>query len=128
MTEQTIAVRRIYEPFKFLGRFFWVPLRVEPGTPGFSLTVTWEESGEYFGPTAVVRIPLTKVAIGVGVWFDPPTDIQAVHDEDAAFDAYVAVNGAVDKDSWRLARRKIAEQGLDPDEEMELMQAMGVFE
>jgi hypothetical protein len=124
-----ILIRRTYEPFKFLGRFFWVPLRVLAHTPAVSLSPTWQDSGEHWSPTLVVRIPLTKWAVGFGWWRDVPEgSIIEIHEDDAAYETYCAVNGAVSRPAWDTARRQIAAQGLDPDEEMELMQMMGVFE
>lgn len=120
--------RRTYEPFKFMGRLFFVPLTTAPDTDYLSYAPTWEDSGEHWGPTIVVRIPFTRRAIGVGVWLDSPKDIPMVRELDAEYDAYVAVNGKVDRDAWQYARDQIAAQGLDPSEEMGLMQAYGVFE
>jgi hypothetical protein len=133
MSEDTepraLYIRRTYEPLKFLGRLFWVPLQVYAGTPAVSYAPTWEDTGERWAPTVVVRVPFTRLAIGLGVWLDvKPGSIVEIRDEDAEYDAYVAVNGAVPRDAWQAARRQIAAQGLDPDEEMEVMQAMGVFE
>lgn len=120
-------IRRTYEPLKFLGRLFWVPLTVTPNVPLLSFTHTWEANGDFWGPTAVARVPLTRFAIGLGVWLNPP-DIPEIRDEDAEYATYVAVNGRVPREQWQAARREIAARGLDPDEEMELMQTMGVFE
>lgn len=122
-------IHRTYEPLKFLGRLFWVPLRVLPNTKAVSYAPTWEESGERWGPTIVARIPLTSYAIGLGVWLDvDPLDIVAIRDEDAEYAAYTAVNGPVDREEYDAARRYIASLGLDPDEEMEAMQALGLFQ
>lgn len=123
-------IRRTYEPLKFLGlgRPFWVPLRTTKGAPLISLAPTWEETGERFSVTLVVRAPLTQFAIGVGYWRDvDPDSVVKIHTEDAEYDTYCAVNGPVPRDQWNAARLKIAGMGLDPDEEMELMQKMGVF-
>jgi hypothetical protein len=129
-------VNRTYEPLKFLGRLFWVPLFVRKGTPPVTYTATWEADGEYrWGPTLVVRVPLTHVAIGLGVWLDSDIDsledaeaIREQEQEDIAFDVYEAVNGPTDRDKWLEARQEIADMGLDPNEEMEMMQDRGVFE
>lgn len=121
--------RRTYEPLKFLGRLFLVPLHVTPRTSPVSYAPTWEEGGQHWGPTLIGRIPLTRWALGIGIWLNfDPTDVVAVHEDDAAYAAYQAVNGEVPREKWEAARRKIAEMGLNPDEEMELMQAMGVFQ
>lgn len=122
-------IHRTYEPLKFLGRLFWVPLRVLPNTRAVSYAPTWEDTGERWAPTIVARIPLTTYAIGVGVWLDvDPEDIVMTRDEDAEYAAYVAVNGVVDRNLWSEARKRIAAQGLDPDDEMEMMQMLGIFE
>lgn len=123
-----LYIRRTYEPLKFLGRFFWVPLHVLPHTPALSVAPTWQEEGEQWSPTVVVRIPLTRWAVGFGWWRDVVTEeIIEVHEDDALFDAYCAVNGDVERETWDEARAKIASLGLGWDEEMELMQEMGVF-
>jgi hypothetical protein len=132
----TSPVRRTYEPLKFLGRLFWVPLSVAPGTSPISRASTWEPDNEHrWGPTLVVRIPLTRWAMAVGVWLDTGIgDLDEEHawrvqaeTEDAEYDAYQAVNGPVPREVWNEARKQIAAQGLDPSEEMELMQSLGVF-
>jgi hypothetical protein len=125
MTEA--SYNRTYEPFKFAARLFFVPLIAAPNTPAISYAPTWEDTGEHWGPTLVARLPFTRLAIGVGVWLNSP-EIVPIRDEDAEYDAYVAVNGNVDKEAWRAAREEIAALGLDPDEEMALMQQKGVFE
>lgn len=117
---------RTYEPLKFLGRFFWVPMTVAPHTEPVSYAATWEDTGERWAPTIVTRIPLTRLAIGVGIWLDAPP-LMPISD-DADFDAYVAVNGSVDREEWQAAREEIADLGLDPDDEMAFMQAKGIFE
>lgn len=127
MTEN-MYVRRTYEPLKFLGRLFWVPMRVTPGTPPISYAPTWDADDSRWGPTIIVRLPF-RWAIGLGVWLDyDRNNIVAVHQEDADYDTYVAVNGPVDRAKYDAARKIVAEQGLGPDEEMEAMQALGVFE
>ena len=127
MTTQPF-IRRTYEPLKFLGRLFWVPLKVTKEAPLLSYAPTWESNGERWAPTIVFRIPF-RFAIGVGVWLDvDPESIVEIRDEQAEYDAYAAVNGKVSFDTWQAARKKIAAQGLDPDEEMEIMQALGIFE
>jgi hypothetical protein len=118
---------RTYEPLGFMGRIFFVPLTVAPHTRHLSYAPTWQDSGEHWGPTIVARLPFTRRALGVGVWLRAP-EIVPIRDEDAEFDAYQVVNGKVDREAWDRARATIAAQGLDPDEEMELMQAMGIFE
>lgn len=118
---------RTYEPLKFLGRLFWVPMTVAPHTKYLSYNPTWEDTGERWAPTLVTRIPLTRLAIGVGVWLAAPP-IVPIHEDDADYDAYVAVNGQVDRGQWQAAREEVAELGLDPDEEMAYMQAKGIFE
>ena len=120
--------RRTYEPLKFLGRLFWVPLPTEPKTPPVSRTSTWENNGERWAPTVVVRIPFTRKAIGLGVWLDAPQDVMMVHEADAAYDAYQVVNGQVDRAEFDRIREHVAGMGLDPDAEMEMMQGMGLFE
>lgn len=121
--------RRTYEPLKFLGRLFWVPLRTTSNASLASFTSSWDTEEARWGPTVVVRLPLTPYAVGVGVWLDvDPDSVQMVEEEDAAYDTYVAVNGPVDREKWAVARAEIAALGLDPDEEMDLMQARGVFE
>lgn len=125
---------RTYEFLKWtriphLHRPFLTVLPVAPKTSYFSYAPTWEDTGEHWGPTLVARVPFTRKAVGVGVWLDvDPDDVVTVHTEDAEYDAYVAVNGPVDRGQWRQARQEIAALGLDPSEEMELMQAKGVFE
>lgn len=125
---ENVYIRRTYEPLKFLGRFFWVPLTTAPHTPAVSYTPTWEAAGEHWGPTLVFRLPLTRWAVGLGVWLDFKREHVPVRVVDAEYDAYVAVNGVVDRERWQTARAEIAALGLDPDEEMEHMQAMGIFE
>jgi hypothetical protein len=94
-----------------------------------SYAPTWRPEGDFWGPTVVVRLPLWRYALGFGIWIDVnQEDIVAVHEDDAEYERYVEVNGLVPREQWLEARRKIAEMGLDPDEEMELMQAMGVFQ
>lgn len=134
----TTHIRRTYEPFeplRFLGRLMFVPLRVEKKTSLFSVTGTWEAEPPYrYATTRVVRLPL-RWAVGIGWWRDTQVVDLASEEEfrreleaaNAAFDAYQAVNGPTDRDTWDSARRKIAEMGLDPDEEMELMQQFNVF-
>lgn len=127
---------RTYEPFRFLGRFTVIPLRAAPGTSLVSFAPTWEVEAPYrYAPTFVFRLPF-GLALGIGWWLDTEVDdltseyAQRVEIEaaNAAYDAYVAVNGNVDRGAWDAARAKIAALGLDPDEEMALMQAEGVFE
>lgn len=127
---------RTYEPFKFLGRLFVVPLKVAKGVPPVTYAPTWEQEPPYrFGPTVVVRMPIFRVAWGIGVWLDTHVDsLEAerleraeIEEANAAYDAYVAVNGQVPREEWESARRFVAEQGLDPDEEMRAMQDMGIF-
>jgi hypothetical protein len=118
---------RTYEPFKFLGRLFFVPMTAAPRTKHLSYNPTWEDTGEHWGPTIVGRIPFTRFALGVGVWLDAPP-IVPIHTEDAEFDAYVAVNGQVDRGAWQAAREEIADLGLDPDEEWALLQQRGLHE
>lgn len=123
--------KRTYEPLQFLGktpgRLFWVPLRTTPGVNKVSLDHTWEENGNRWARTLILRIPFTRWAIGFGVWQDVTEEITAVHDEDAEYATYVAVNGPVDREEWQRARQYVARQGLDPDEEMEMMQMLGIF-
>jgi hypothetical protein len=126
MTEP-ITYHRTYEPLGFMGRIFFVPMIAAPGTKHLSYNPTWQDTGEHWGPTLVGRIPFTRFALGVGVWLRAP-QIVPIRDEDAEYDAYVAVNGKVDRDVWLAARAEIAALGLDPDEEMALMQQRGVFE
>lgn len=118
---------RTYEPFRFAGRLFFVPMTAAPHTKFLSYAPTWQDTGEHWGPTLVARVPFTRLAIGVGVWLNAPP-IVPIRNEDAEFDAYVAVNGNVDRDAWQRAREEVAAMGLDPDDEMEIMQAKGVFE
>jgi hypothetical protein len=118
---------RTYEPFGFMGRLFFVPMTAAPKTKHLSYNPTWQDTGEHWGPTLVGRIPFTRFALGVRIWLNAPP-VVPIRDEDAEYDAYVAVNGNVDRDAWQAAREQIAAQGLDPDEEMGLMQQMGVFE
>lgn len=127
MTNEPVY-NRTYEPFKFMGRLFFVPLTVAPRTSAVSYAPTWEDTGEHWGPTLVARVPFTRFALGVGVWLDAPQSIPMIRDDDAEYDAYVAVNGMVDREQWQQAREEIAAMGLDPNEEMELMQARGIFE
>jgi hypothetical protein len=123
-----LYVRRTYEPLKFLGRLFWVPMKVAPQTPLVSYAPTWEADGSRWGPTLVVRLPF-RYAVGLGVWLDMDAgDVIPVHVEDAEYEMYQAINGYIPREKWQAARRKISEMGLDPDDEMELMQMIGVFE
>ncbi len=124
----TAYIRRTYEPLKFLGRLFWVPMHVDPHTPYASYAPTWEASGERWGPTVILRLPFSYRAIGLGLWLDyEPDSAVPVHVEDAEFDRYCVVNGPVDRVLWASVRAEIAEMGLDPDEEMALMQQKGVM-
>ena len=118
---------RAYEPLQFLGRLFVVPMTAAPKTKHLSYAPTWQDTGEHWGPTVVARIPFTRFALGVGVWLDAPP-VTPIHIEDAEFDAYVAVNGQVDRDAWQQAREEIADLGLDPDEEWALLQSKGLHE
>lgn len=124
--------RRTYEPLQFLGkapgRLFWVPMRTTAGVKKVTVAPTWEENGERWARTLVLRIPFTRWAIGFGIWRDAPSEIVAVHDEDAEYATYAAVNGHVDREQWQRAREYVAAQGLDPDEEMEMLQMLGIFE
>jgi hypothetical protein len=126
--ESTVYIRRTFEPLKFLGRLFLVPLRADPKVKAVSYAPTWEANGEHWGPTLIFHIPRTPFALGVGIWLDAPEEIVAVQEEDAEYDAYVAVNGPVSRAEWSAARKSIAAMGLDPSEEMELMQNLGIFE
>lgn len=123
MTEPTY--NRTYEPLKFLGRLFFVPLTAAPKTKHLSYAPTWEDTGEHWGPTVVARIPFTRFAIGVGVWLNAPP-IVAFHADDVEYDTYVAVNGQVDRDAWQRMREEIAELGLEPEDEWALMQERGL--
>lgn len=129
MTDEPTPIHyhRTYEPLGFMGRIFFVPLTTAPKTKHLSYSPTWQDTGEHWGPTVVLRLPFTRFALGVGVWLKAPT-IVPIHIEDAEYDAYVAVNGPVDREQWQQAREEIAALGLDPDEEMGLMQAKGIFE
>jgi hypothetical protein len=124
---------RTYEFLKWTGlrgldRPFVVPMKAAPKTKFLSYNPTWEDTGEHWGPTLVARIPFTNRAIGLGVWLNADASaLIPVHDTDAEYDAYVAVNGPVDRDVWDAGRAEIAALGLDPNEEMELMQAKGIF-
>lgn len=124
--------RRTYEPLKFtrtpLGRLFWVPLPVTSHTRAVSYSATWEDTGNRWGPTLVTRIPFTRWAVGLGVWLNAPQDVMMVHEADAEFDAYVAVNGGVSREDWNKARETVASMDLDPSDEMEIMQSLGLFE
>lgn len=125
-------IRRTFEPFKFLGygHLMWVPLRVAKGTPWRSLSHTWETNGERMAITYVFRLPIPwlRPALGFGMWQHVHREeIVPVRDGDIEYNAYCAVNGAVSREDWDKARRVVAAQGLDPDEEMEIMQAMGIF-
>lgn len=138
---------RTYEPFG--GRLFFQPLKVAKGTRPVTLSHTWETDEPFrFSPwtvvtripffrffpwTVVIRIPFRAVAFGW--WRDTPVqslpEERAEHQkkerEEAEFDAYRVVNGDVSRDEWDTARRIIADRGLDPDDEMEIMQALGVM-
>lgn len=127
---------RSYEPFKFLSRLFFIPLRVEPGVWPVTRTYSHEVDNQYrVGPTVVVRLPF-HWGIGIGWWMD--TDIdgseqwrleqEARAQEQAAYDAFTAVNGPVDPVTWTKVRKLVAAQGLDWDEELLVMQQLGVFE
>lgn len=132
MTSDTEPVyNRTYEIFKRVGwpRPFVTFLTVSPGTSRMSTTHTWEDTGEHFGKTVVLVIPFTRIGVGLGYWKDvDPSEIVPVHLDDAEYDAYVAVNGPVPREKWERAREVIAAQDLDPSEEMEMMQALGVFQ
>lgn len=128
---------RTFEPLKFLGRFFFIPLRMGPNAPLVSVTPSWEmEPPHRFSPTLVVRLPRLLWGVGFGWWRD--TEVVNVDEEkqarqeieaaNAAYDAYVKVNGNVPRDVWDEARQQIANLELTPDEEMECMQNLGIFE
>jgi hypothetical protein len=119
---------RTYEPLKFLGRLFWTPIPADPATPRVSYAASWQDNGQYWAPTVIARVPFTRWAVGVGVWLDADPDAEMVHEDDAEYDAYAAVNGNVNRDAWQAAREEVAKLGLDPDAEMEYLQAQGLFE
>lgn len=124
-----LPIHRTYEPLKFLGRLFWTPLRTTPDATHLSHTVSWDVDQSRWAPTVVVRVPFTRWAVGVGVWLDfDPSTLNVVEEEDAAYDTYVAVNGPVDRDAWRAAREEIADLGLDPEDEVAVLQSRGLFE
>ena len=120
-----------------LGRFWVAPLTVAPRTPTISFSHTWEiEPPHRFARTVVVRtFPFIRGGIAFGWWQD--TDIEDLETErqnrlsieaaNAAYDAYCAVNGEVQRDKWDEARRKIAEMNLDYEDEMAYMQNLGIF-
>ena len=125
--------RRTYEPLKFLGRLMFVPLSVNPRTRPISVTTTWEDSGDFrWAPTLVLRLPLSYYAFGFGVWLDSRPEDQIVVTEDeianADYAAFEAVNGPTDREKYDIVRAQIASQGLDPGEEMELMQMLNVMD
>jgi hypothetical protein len=120
-----------------VGRLFFVPLRIPKGERWIARTHTWETDGDLrFAHTLVFKLGPLPFGFGIGWWQD--TDIESMVSErqlraeveraNAEYDAYVAVNGNVDRAQWAAARRAIARRGLDPDDEMEAMQALGVFE
>lgn len=97
---------------------------------------TWEMTPPYrFSRSLVVRIWPLPVGLVFGWWRD--SDVQSkteafvaseeAANEQLAFDAYVVVNGPVDRERWQEARREIAGENLDPEEEMARMQEAGVF-
>ena len=119
-----------------LWRFFWVGMKVAPKTRFVSYTHTWEADGQYrWAPTLVVRIPFTRQALGFGVWLDSGVESlqltaeqrKEIEEANALYAAYVAVNGHVERQEFDQARAAIAHLGLDPDEEMAMMQEEGVF-
>lgn len=133
MTEP--SYNRTYEFLKWVGlpRPFVTPLTVAPRTKYLSYNPTWEDTGEHWGPTVVVRVPLTRRAVGFGYWLDvDPDSVVEIHTDDVEYDAYLAVNDPIERDKWlanrNRAREIIAAHGLDPEDEMALMQAYGVFE
>jgi hypothetical protein len=128
---------RTYEPFKFLGKtpgkFMWVPLTVEPGTPFFSRTVTWEQEPPYrVAPTVVLH--LGPLGIGLGWWRDSAVEDlltemdyrKKVEEAQARYDGFVAVYGPVDRDWYMSTRAHFDADGLDPDVEMYLMEEEAV--
>lgn len=119
---------RTYEPLKFLGRLFLTPLHASRQAPLVSYAASQQDNGQFWGPTVVARVPFTSVALGVGVWLDVDPNSPMVHEDDAEYDAYTAVNGKVNRDAWQAAREEVAKLGLDPDAEMEYLQARGLFE
>lgn len=133
MDHEAHYIHRTYEPFKFLSRLTLIPLRIARGTKMFTQTVTHEAEEPYrFAPTLVVKAGPLPFGIGIGWWLDgglaDAADRQEEGEEDIEYNRYVAVNGHVDREKWQTARRAVARQGLSPDEEMEVMQAMGIFE
>lgn len=118
-----------------LGRLFCVFLKVAKGSRVVSYAPTWEQDPPYrFGPTIVIRLPFGR-AVGFGFWLR--TDVGSlelareeraeIESANAAYDAYVAVNGEVPREEWDEVRKQISGMGLDPEEEMAIMQEMGVF-
>lgn len=125
----TLFIRRTYEPLKFLGRLFWVPMQIHPETSLVSYAPTWDAEDSRWGPTLIFRFPLTQWGFGVGIWLDHDRNsIVAVHEEDIAYDTFVAVNGPIDRARYDAARKTVAAQGMDPDQEMEAMQMLGIME
>ena len=129
MTETHI--RRTFEPFKIFGdpSSFFLFMRTAKGEPIYSVTYTWEAEGRMFAPlTKVFRFPFTRFAVAWGTWFPvEPDSIVPVRYEDAEFAMYEAVNGTIDRAEWSAARKRIAAEGLDPSDEMEVLQSLGLM-
>lgn len=134
MTEpEATFIHRTFEPFAFLGRLTFIPLRTTKGVPPVTFTATHEAEPPYrYAPTVVVRFWPFTVGLGIGWWRDSGwADAEArqeAGEEEAEYLRYTAVNGEVDKSEFQAARRQVAQLGLSPDEEMELLQRRGLFE
>lgn len=103
-------------------------------------THSWEvEPPHRFAPSVIgfYLLPLPR-AIAFGWWHD--TDVEGMVEEqqlrleieeaNAAYDRHVMLYGDTDltPEQFQSARKAVASRGLDPDDEMELMQALGVFD
>ena len=117
-----------------LGRFFVYTL---PTRMRFPLAVdhAWEVEPPYriSKVTLIIRLWPFRRALGFGWWLD--SAVRSLEDEAAMelaretleYEQYVAVNGEVDRDEWRTVKRDLKDLNLDPEDEMALMQARGLF-
>lgn len=128
-------IHRTYEPFRFLSRFTLFPMsNISQGTPVLTRTVTHESDPPWrWAPTFVLRFGPTRWGVAVGWWLDSGVSgslteefQHRVAQENMAseFDRYVVANGDVDYDTWYQARLRVAEKGLDPDDDLEIQMAM----
>lgn len=127
---------RTFEPFAFLARLFFVFLRdVGNEAPWWGRDGAQEADGLYrHGPFVFLRLP-GHVIIGVGVWLD--SDIETMEAERRAnedrmadaigYDTLTKIGTVLTPEQYAAARRRVAAQGLDYEEELLVLQTLGLF-